>query len=252
MAPTVTSTIAAGLALSACPLAAQAFVPAGSAARWLENAASLRGTGTVSLETPALVEESSGFSVSYTMGVASLAGVAAAVIGRGGRNSRTARKAEPVTAAAGAAAAAGKAAAAAKAGSAASAAAKTAAAGAKASGASVGTGAALGKEPDPAKAEEVADFDPANQIGVTQPLGFFDPAGFTKKGDEQGFRNLRAAEIKHGRVAMMASVGAVIQHYVVFPGFENVPRCMGAVTTMPGTVGFGALLAVAGLLETTV
>jgi hypothetical protein len=192
---------------------------------------------------PAQVEESSGFSMSYTMGVASLAGAAAAVVGRSGRNTRTARKAEPVSAAAGAAVAAGKAAAAAKA---------TAAAGAKAAGTSVGTGAALGKEPDPAKDAEKPDFDPADQIGVTQPLGFFDPAGFTKKGDEQGFRNLRAAEIKHGRVAMMASVGAVIQHYVVFPGFESVPRCMGAVVTMPGTIGFAALFAVAGLLETTV
>jgi len=129
-------------------------------------------------------------------------------------------------------------------------AAKTAVAGAKAAGGSVGTGAALGKEPEKV-AEEKPDFDPAAQIGITQPLGFFDPAGFTKKGDEAGFRNLRAAEIKHGRVAMMAAVGGVVQHYVVFPGFEAVPRCMGAVTEMPGTIGFAALFAVAGLLETT-
>jgi hypothetical protein len=92
-------------------------------------------------------------------------------------------------------------------------------------------------------------FDPANEIGVTQPFGFFDPAGFCPKGDEAGFRNLRAAEIKHGRVAMMAAVGGVVQHYVVFPGFESVPRCMGAVSTMPGTVGFAVLFAVAGFLE---
>merc|ERR1712188_170696 len=100
-----------------------------------------------------------------------------------------------------------------------------------------GTGAALGKEPDAAPAAEVPDFD---------------PAGFTKKGDEQGFKNLRAAEIKHGRVAMMAAVGAVVQHYVVFPGFESVPRCMGAVTATQGAIGFAVLFAVAGLLETTV
>merc|ERR1711976_621904 len=88
------------------------------------------------------------------------------------------------------------------------------------------------------------------EIGAMAPLGYFDPAGFCKVGDEAGFRNLRAAEIKHGRVAMMAAVGAVVQHYVVFPGFENVPRCMGAVTEMPGTIGFAALFGVAGLLET--
>ena len=49
-------------------------------------------------------------------------------------------------------------------------------------------------------------FDPANEVGVTEPFGYFDPAGFCKKGDKAGFRNLRAAEIKHGRVAMMAAV----------------------------------------------
>lgn len=42
-------------------------------------------------------------------------------------------------------------------------------------------------------------FDPSTQIGAMAPLGFFDPAGFAKKGDEDGFRTLRAAEIKHGR-----------------------------------------------------
>ena len=64
-----------------------------------------------------------------------------------------------------------------------------------------------------------------------------------------GFRNLRAAEIKHGRVAMMAAVGAVFQHYVKFPGFESVPAGLGAVEVAPGTYGFAALFAIAGLLE---
>merc|ERR1712107_950117 len=79
--------------------------------------------------------------------------------------------------------------------------------------------------------------------------GFFDPAGFTKVGDKEGFNNLRAAEIKHGRVAMMAALGAVVQHYVKFPGFEKVPSGLGAVTASPGTVGFAALFALAGFLE---
>merc|ERR1719401_1044349 len=60
-------------------------------------------------------------------------------------------------------------------------------------------------------------FDPAKQLGVTAPVGFFDPLGFSKVGDEEGFRKLRIAEMKHGRVAMMASVGAVVQHYLQFP-----------------------------------
>lgn len=92
-------------------------------------------------------------------------------------------------------------------------------------------------------------FDPAAQLGVTAPLGFFDPLSFTKKGDEDGFRKLRIAEVKHGRVAMMAAVGAVIQHYVQFPGFEKVPKGLGAVLTPPGLYGFAALFLLSGALE---
>merc|ERR1712203_621254 len=79
--------------------------------------------------------------------------------------------------------------------------------------------------------------------------GYFDPAGFCKKGDEPGFRNLRAAEIKHGRVAMMAAVGAVAQHYIKFPGFDSVPAGLSAVLTPPGGYGMIALFLAAGALE---
>merc|ERR1719359_2484842 len=94
----------------------------------------------------------------------------------------------------------------------------------------------------PAAAQPPAAFDPAKEPGVTAPLGFFDPAGFCKEGDEAGFRKLRSAEIKHGRVAMMAAVGAVAQHYFKFPGFADVPSGLKAVTVGPGIAGFGALV----------
>ena len=45
-----------------------------------------------------------------------------------------------------------------------------------------------------------ASFQPSQQIGASEPLGFFDPLGFTAVDDEEGFRKLRASEIKHGRV----------------------------------------------------
>jgi hypothetical protein len=93
------------------------------------------------------------------------------------------------------------------------------------------------------------DFNPAYQIGVTEPLGFFDPAGFCKRGDEKGFRQLRTAEIKHGRVAMMAALGAVVQHFVKFPGFQGVPSGLAAVNSPPGSYGTILLFAVAGALE---
>lgn len=93
------------------------------------------------------------------------------------------------------------------------------------------------------------EFDPAIQVGVTQPLGYFDPAGFIKMGAEATFFNYRAAEIKHGRVAMMAAVGAVIQHFIKLPGFENVPSGLSAVNEAPGSYGAIALFVVAGALE---
>ena len=46
---------------------------------------------------------------------------------------------------------------------------------------------------------------------------------------------------------LYCKVGAVFQHYVKFPGFENVPSGLAAVEVAPGTYGFAALFAVAGL-----
>merc|ERR1719320_1335644 len=149
-------------------------------------------------------------------------------------------RAEPVSTAAAAAAAA-------KAAVAGKAATKTAAA----IGAAAGTGAMTKGGPDGVAGTDKPkpDFDPAVQIGAMAPLGYFDPAGFCKKGDESGFRTFRAAEIKHGRVAMMAALGGVAQHYVKFPGFEGVPSGLAAVLTPPGSFGMVALFAAAGALE---
>ncbi|CAE8647251.1 unnamed protein product, partial [Polarella glacialis] len=90
-------------------------------------------------------------------------------------------------------------------------------------------------------------FDLAAQEGVTQPLGLFDPLGLAKGKDADGFRALRVAEIKHGRVAMMASVGMVLPHFFKIPVFENVPSGLGAVTTEMGQAGVAILVFGAGL-----
>jgi len=94
-------------------------------------------------------------------------------------------------------------------------------------------------------------FSPANQVGVTAPLGFFDPLGFSKEGDEAGFRNLRASEIKHGRVAMMAALGAVFQHFSVSATAPGMPAGLSAVTTAPAGYGFATLFLASGVLEFT-
>eukprot|EP00571_Detonula_confervacea_P004544 CAMPEP_0172327864 /NCGR_PEP_ID=MMETSP1058-20130122/60050_1 /TAXON_ID=83371 /ORGANISM="Detonula confervacea, Strain CCMP 353" /LENGTH=278 /DNA_ID=CAMNT_0013044949 /DNA_START=2508 /DNA_END=3345 /DNA_ORIENTATION=- len=46
--------------------------------------------------------------------------------------------------------------------------------------------------------------------GSSSPLGFFDPVGFSKDKDLNGVKRLREAEIMHGRVAMMATIGYII------------------------------------------
>ncbi|CAE8638008.1 unnamed protein product [Polarella glacialis] len=103
--------------------------------------------------------------------------------------------------------------------------------------------------PPPQLGRTAPPFRPGLQIGVTAPLGFFDPLGFAKIDDEPGFRKLRIAEIKHGRVAMMAAVGAVFQHYLQLPGFDDVPKGIFAFTAGNGPAGFAVLFILSGVLE---
>ncbi|CAE7223426.1 FCPA [Symbiodinium necroappetens] len=99
-------------------------------------------------------------------------------------------------------------------------------------------------------------FEPSEQLGVTEPLGFWDPLGISPK-DEQTFYEYRVCEIKHGRVAMMACIGAIGQHYLRFGWFskttwgEPMPSGFAAVFSNPAAFGMIVLTAIAGLLEFT-
>ena len=44
-------------------------------------------------------------------------------------------------------------------------------------------------------------FDPAKELGVQEPVGFWDPLGLSADNDEATFKRRRAVEIKHGRIA---------------------------------------------------
>lgn len=98
-------------------------------------------------------------------------------------------------------------------------------------------------------------FDPKTQVGVSAPLGFFDPLGICPE-DETTFNEYRASEIKHGRVAMMAIAGAVTQHFVRFPGFEStnfgtpLPAGFGAALYSPSCYGFMLLVVILFGVET--
>merc|ERR1712187_609734 len=47
-------------------------------------------------------------------------------------------------------------------------------------------------------------------VGVTAPLGFWDPVGFTKNGNMEKIAGFRRAELKHGRVCMVATLGILV------------------------------------------
>lgn len=109
-----------------------------------------------------------------------------------------------------------------------------------------------GEEAEEESEEEPEPFDPAHEIGVTQPLGYFDPLGFCKVGDKDGFRKLRASELKHGRVAMMAAAGSVAQYFFRLPiFFDLVPSGLQAAYTGNGKYGFFWAMVVAAWLELT-
>lgn len=64
---------------------------------------------------------------------------------------------------------------------------------------------------------------------TTPQLGFFDPLGLLKEGDQATFDDLREKEIKHGRVSMLAVVGYLVTAAGVrFPGAEGIPDGLGS------------------------
>jgi len=68
------------------------------------------------------------------------------------------------------------------------------------------------------QAEAVPEPEPYNSLkfakslpGITCPLDFFDPAGFTTDASEGKIKFYREVELKHGRVAMLASSASSLE-----------------------------------------
>ncbi|CAJ1340882.1 unnamed protein product [Effrenium voratum] len=102
-------------------------------------------------------------------------------------------------------------------------------------------------------------FDPASELGVQDPIGFWDPLGLSADKDEATFKRRRAVEIKHGRIAMYACMGYITPEYFKFPGFlspslglkfADVPNGLAALSKVP-VLGGAQIIAFCGLIETT-
>eukprot|EP00561_Arcocellulus_cornucervis_P012542 CAMPEP_0185799506 /NCGR_PEP_ID=MMETSP1322-20130828/358_1 /TAXON_ID=265543 /ORGANISM="Minutocellus polymorphus, Strain RCC2270" /LENGTH=191 /DNA_ID=CAMNT_0028495083 /DNA_START=32 /DNA_END=607 /DNA_ORIENTATION=- len=75
--------------------------------------------------------------------------------------------------------------------------------------------------------------DLSGEIGAQAPLGFWDPLDMTNGGEKDTFEELRAIELKHGRVAMLGVVGYLSTYAGNrFPGAEGSPSGLQALWNM--------------------
>eukprot|EP00542_Grammatophora_oceanica_P015730 CAMPEP_0194032162 /NCGR_PEP_ID=MMETSP0009_2-20130614/5162_1 /TAXON_ID=210454 /ORGANISM="Grammatophora oceanica, Strain CCMP 410" /LENGTH=240 /DNA_ID=CAMNT_0038672519 /DNA_START=91 /DNA_END=810 /DNA_ORIENTATION=+ len=82
--------------------------------------------------------------------------------------------------------------------------------------------------------------------GSSAPFGFFDPLGFSKDVELTGAKRLREAEVMHGRVAMMATIGYLIAENTptIAYGFDHPTIANHQIPEVPGTVLFPFFLAI--------
>lgn len=82
--------------------------------------------------------------------------------------------------------------------------------------------------------------------GITEPFGFFDPLSFCEGASQGRIKFFREVEIKHGRVAMLATVGYLVGEgfHPMWGGNINVPSFLAFQETPLQT----ALPAVAALI----
>merc|ERR1719517_69213 len=82
-----------------------------------------------------------------------------------------------------------------------------------------------------------------NELGVQDPVGFWDPAGFTTDGNVENFQRRRQTELKHGRISMLATMGYITPELTgKWPGylspsmgikFADIPNGLAALSKVP-------------------
>merc|ERR1719443_1832417 len=115
--------------------------------------------------------------------------------------------------------------------------------------------------PKPVVKRSSLGFSPEGDIGVTPPLGLFDPLNFLSRGPD-AYRRYQEIEIKHGRLAMAATLGVIVTEAgIKFPGyisfsqdlkFSDVPGSLdGAYTGIP-LAGWAQIVALVAALDIAV
>ena len=95
-----------------------------------------------------------------------------------------------------------------------------------------------------------------DELGVLPPIGYWDPLGLAADGDAETFARRRAVELKHGRVAMAAVLGYIIQELTRLPGdidlmgtsFASIPNGWAAIGAVP-TLGWIQIIGSIGYWE---
>jgi len=86
-------------------------------------------------------------------------------------------------------------------------------------------------------------------VGACKPLGYFDPFGFSADASPETMMKFREAELKHGRVAMLACAGMITQDkfHPLFDG-KLSSNPLQAITQVP-KLGVLQILLFIGFME---
>merc|ERR1719471_635201 len=97
-----------------------------------------------------------------------------------------------------------------------------------------------------------------SELGVQDPVGFWDPAGFAADGNAENFARQRQTEIKHGRISMLATMGYITPELTgKIPGslspsaglkFADVPNGLAAISKVPAA-GWAQIVAYCAFCE---
>jgi len=81
---------------------------------------------------------------------------------------------------------------------------------------------------------KASTLKPEDMAGITKPLGFWDPAGLSKKGNLAVYRE---AELKHGRVCMLAVLGIIVteEYHPFFDFWGDGPFVSAAASHFTAT-----------------